>query len=900
MVAITETWLADNVHLNGFNNCISDFNVFRHDRISGRGGGVLLAIASFLKCKFIESFSVCNCECVFVDVLLNNSVYVRYGVVYRPPDTNIDTSLLLYKKILAAVGGAKHYVLLGDYNLPDINWSNHTAASLVSKEFLTLCFRLGAKQCVDFSTRNDNIIDLVLCSDRDLIRNVHPCVPFYNSDHDSIIFETVCNREIPTTCISKPLFKKADYTLINAFLATLDWDIIFSSCDTTEQYWCAFKNILNEVVHNFVPFSANSCNKSKPWFNKNLSRLKAVKQRRWRAYKKNKNIVSYSNYKTAADMFHSEITSSKRSYERNLFNNRKIKSNNFFYNYVKKQNSIKGDIPFMKNNDGTLTSTDDEKASMFSKYFASVFIKDDGCLPHFSPNCNSELLNFTCSAKDVILAIKSLDGSSSPGIDNFTPFFLKNILAQIANPLTVLFNRSLSEGKIPQDWKNALVVPIFKKGDRQSVKNYRPISLTSILCKTLERIIKKQLMCYLLHNDLIPKEQHGFLPKKSTTSNLVECLDHWTSNFDQGLQTDVIYLDYSKCFDTVSHKKLLFKLSGYGLGGSALKWIESFLIERKQCVKLNSTFSPFVDVTSGVPQGSVLGPVLFLIFSADVKQVIKHSKFSVYADDIKLFRSIKSVGDCNFLQQDLDSVSRWSTIWQLKLNCEKTKCLKIGNVKFSKDYSIYNNVIDTVVSMSDLGVIIQSDLKFTTHCSNITRKAYFVIRRLFNTFKGHDCDFYVFMYNCYVRPILESSSQAWSPFLKGNIDTVERVQKFFTKRLPGFKFYPYADRLRILQMDSLESRRIMSDLILFKKLCNGDICINLKTNYNFISSYRGNGKTLFKFRYRTERRGHFWINRIVNIWNNLPPNIVSINSIQLFKKEISKLQLSGRGSMYCV
>lgn len=202
--------------------------------------------------------------------------------------------------------------------------------------------------------------------------------------------------------------------------------------------------------------------------------------------------------------------------------------------------------------------------------------------------------------------------------------------------------------------------------------------------------------------------------------------------------------------------------------------------------------------------------------------------------------------------------------------------------------------------MSDLGVIIQSDLKFTTHCSNITRKAYFVIRRLFNTFKGHDCDFYVFMYNCYVRPILESSSQAWSPFLKGNIDTVERVQKFFTKRLPGFKFYPYADRLRILQMDSLESRRIMSDLILFKKLCNGDICINLKTNYNFISSYRGNGKTLFKFRYRTERRGHFWINRIVNIWNNLPPNIVSINSIQLFKKEISKLQLSGRGSMYCV
>ena len=547
----------------------------------------------------------------------------------------------------------------------------------------------------------------------------------------------------------------------------------------------------------------------------------------------------------------------------------------------------------------TLTNSDYEKACLFSEQFSSVFIKDNGILPHFQPNCNSNLCTFTCSVNDVIKIVKSLKNDSSSGLDNFTPFFLKNILAYIANPLNKLFNVSLDEGKIPEDWKKASIIPIFKKGDRQNVKNYRPVSLTSTICKILERIIREQLMKYLLDNNIIPSEQHGFMPKKSTMTNLIECMDSWTKNFDIGVQTDVLYLDYSKCFDSVSHTKLIFKLSRYGISGSALKWFESFLLGRNQCVKINSALSPMSGVISGVPQGSVLGPILYLCFSADAKSVISHCEFKVYADDTKLFKAIMSFDDCNLLQQDLDAIAQWSTAWQLKLNPDKTKCLSLGNVKFPHNYLLYNNSIDLVHSMSDLGVIVRSDLKFTQHCSMITRKAYFSIKGLFNTFKGHDSHFYVFMYYCYIRPMLESSSPAWSPILKGNIDLLERVQRYFTKRLPGFNHLSYAERLFVLKMDSLEHRRARADIILFYKLISGDVIVDLYNPYQFVFSYRGHCKTLFKFQCRTERRRYFWLNRITNFWNKLPQNAVSANSIDVFKSILTDVIFNGRGSMYC-
>ena len=402
-----------------------------------------------------------------------------------------------------------------------------------------------------------------------------------------------------------------------------------------------------------------------------LKRLRSDKQNKWRKYTRSRNIVTYAEYKSAANKFKSEFLKSKCDYEKLLFISQN--SNSKFFKYVKSQSEARYGIPCIKKSDGTFAISDYEKACEFLTYFSSVFVKDNNVLPDFPIQCNDSLQTFTCSVQDILKTVRKLKSNSAPGPDGITAYFFKSVLANIVNPLCTLFNKSLSGGCLPNDWKIAYITPIFKKGDAQYTSQYRPISLTSVLCKILERIIRDQLLDYINKNDILPKEQHGFRPKKSTLSNLIECLNDWTLNFDNGICTNVIYLDYAKCFDSVCHSKLLYKLKKYGISGLALDWISNFLCNRTQHVKINSSVSSAAIVESGVPQGTVLGPLLFLIYSADLPKVIKHSKLSMYADDTKLYKTISNNNDFMLLQEGLNEILVWANSWQMKLNPEKNK-----------------------------------------------------------------------------------------------------------------------------------------------------------------------------------------------------------------------------------
>ncbi len=412
-------------------------------------------------------------------------------------------------------------------------------------------------------------------------------------------------------CITKPAFRKADYSLINAFLGTVDWNEVYSNCHTMNDYWIAYKGILNTVIYNFVPFVQCSKQKCAPWFNNYLKRLRSIKQRRWKKYTKTRNIVSHNEYKEAATRFRTEFMSNKKKYEKNLFTANNTLSK--FYGYVKTQTTANSSIPCIQKTDREYAITDEEKANEFSEYFSSVFVNDNNIIPAFEPDCVGEINRFHCSVMDVIKAVRKLKSYSSPGPDGVTGYFLKNILAHIAGPLckVLVFQMSLTEGSVPDDWKTAFILPLHKKGNHQCTSNYRPVSLTSVICKVLERIIRSQLLDYMLDKAIIPSNQHGFVPKKSTVTNLLECLNNWTYNFDHHISTHVVYLDYSKCFDKVCHSKLLYKLSQYGITGSAYMWFKNFLANRVQTVKVNNSFSSQVHVLSGVPQGTVLGPLLF-------------------------------------------------------------------------------------------------------------------------------------------------------------------------------------------------------------------------------------------------------------------------------------------------
>lgn len=895
IICICETWLKESVKLTAFN---SVYQVFRQDRLHNNGGGILLAVKNNIPCKLVKKLTVNRCECLFVDVQCSGSEFIRYSLVYRPPDTNLLDSMELYNTLFYYLQNMKSYVLLGDFNLPDISWNDLTANSNVGREFLTLCFKIGAEQLVDFPTRLNNQLDLLLSPDKGALQLIQPEAPFCESDHVSILCHMYNHVKDDENFVLKPCFKKADYRIINAFFATIDWDVVYSNCHSSNEYWLAFKNIINTAIFNFVPFVYTRKTRSTPWFNSKLKNMRLCKQRKWRKYIRSCNIVTHANYKSSAQQFRSEFIKAKRNYEVNLFASQN--SGGKFYGYIKSQTSVNTGIPCLKKSDGTIVVNDYDKASEFLQYFSSVFVDDNNVIPEFDQNCEDTLDTFSCNTRDVVKVIMKLKNSSSPGPDGITSGFLRNVLAHIASPLCKVFNKSLSEGILPEDWKIAYIIPLFKKGDPQQTTQYRPVSLTSIICKVLERIIRIQLLDYMTKNDIIPQCQHGFIPKKSTVTNLLECLDDWTADFDKKVSTDIIYLDYSKCFDKVCHSKLLFKLSRYGVSGLAYQWLRNFLTNRVQHVKVNNSISPPAKVVSGVPQGTVLGPLLFLCYSADLPKVVQHCKISIYADDTKLYKAIHNINDCQNLQEDLNRIYDWAVLWQMELNPDKTRLLTIGSFSYRYDYILSGNIIERVSSMNDVGVIIQSDLKFTKHCSNIVKKAYFVIRNIFTLLKNHNYNFYLKMYTCYVRPILEYASQVWSPLLKGNIDKIEKVQRYYSRRIVNSgDNLTYGQRMELLGLQYLEDRRMKSDLVLFFKKIKEKTVINIQGSYSIVNSERGHSFKLYKYYCRTDKRKLFWVNRIVNDWNHLNEDIVNSTSISSFKEKLNNVYLKGRGSIYC-
>jgi hypothetical protein len=389
----------------------------------------------------------------------------------------------------------------------------------------------------------------------------------------------------------------------------------------------------------------------------------------------------------------------------------------------------------------------------------------------------------------------------------------------------MIFRESLIKGKLPDDWKKAAVAPIFKSGNKKEPSNYRPVSLTSVVCKLCEKIIRDKLMSYLLNMNLLSDNQYGFRPKRSCNIQLLEILDRWAESVDEGSPIDVIYLDFSKAFDSVAHDRLLFKLNCLGVHGVTLNWIENFLTARSQCVRIGPATSNWSKVISGVPQGSVLGPVLFLCFINDLPDVV-NGIVKIFADDTKIYSNVNTTTQCDELQQDLDNLCDWSSKWKLSFNAKKCKVMHIGSTNERHRYSMLDKDgnfihLDSAQSEKDLGVTFNENLHFGEHISNITSKAQRVLGLIHRSFEYMETEMLLPLYKSLVRPILEYGSNVWSPYLKKDIKKIEDVQRRATRLVPACSTLPYEERLKFLGLPTLEYRRDRSDMITLYKSIYG-------------------------------------------------------------------------------
>ena len=476
-------------------------------------------------------------------------------------------------------------------------------------------------------------------------------------------------------------------------------------------------------------------------------------------------------------------------------------------------------------------------------------------------------------------------------------YLLKERAEELAPIFTLLFQATLRQGKIPQQWKSAHVSPIFKKADKHKPENYRPISLTSIVCKIMEHIIHSQIIHHLDNNGILNNKQFGFRKKRSCESQLILTIDDLAKGLQNREQIDAILLDFSKAFDKVPHERLLLKLHHVGVRGTVLSWIRDFLTDRSQKVILEGKASKTSQVTSGVPQGTVLGPLLFLVYINDLPDCVT-SEIRLFADDALLYRPIHTGEDATHLTKDLERLQDWERTWQMSFNPDKCEVLRITNKRtniISQQYSIHGAVLRTVNQAKYLGVTIKNNLDWKPHVNNICKKANSTRGFLQRNLRKCSPKIKELAYNTYVRPILEYASPVWDPHTKDLISQIDMVQR----RAARFVKSDYDPRhsvtqmMRDLQWQSLHERRAHSKAIMLYRITHGFIAIpsgppNLVPS---TSHTRGHPMQFQRHHHRISASLYSFFPSTICLWNNLPASVVAAQSMEQFRSRLNPLTL---------
>ena len=675
---------------------------------------------------------------------------------------------------------------------------------------------------------------------------------------------------------------------------------------TADSLWNAFRQIIRDAINMFVPSYVPESNKNSSELDTRykfyryparIRRMMSRKRTLWKLHKQHpdNNVILY-NHKMSHIECRREIMKFEADRETEVIENNNTGS---FYKFVNKRLSSRGNIGMMTNDQGEVVHSNTEKADILNKYFTSTMSTDlpSSTMPDFPSRCNSDqfLDETTFTSDSVHRQIRNCRSKKSRDPDGFSMHFLKQIAPSISYPTSLLFNSLMSISTIPLDWKSSIVTPIHKKGPRTNPENYRAVSVTSIFSKLMERIVVLDILHHMQSHNLLSREQHGFLKKKSTLSNLLESLNDWTLSLENKLSETIVFIDFKRAFDLVPHDLLLHKLSSYNIRGNLLRWIDRFLSNRTQATLVNGSISSFQPVSSGVVQGSCLGPLLFLIYINDITDHTTQPVTSkLYADDLKLYSAISTSTDIQTFQDTLDRITVWSRVWRLPISIQKCCELNIGpSIDSCPPLNLQDISLPRTTSARDLGIIFDSCLNFDEHINTIVKKAHNRANLILKCFQSRNRQILIRAFTIYVRPLLEFNSPVWSPSLIRQINILENVQRSFTKRLPGLKNLTYHQRLKAASLKSLEYRRLTYDLTLTYKLVFGLIntdykLLNLKTT-SFDLRRHQYQLNCPNFKSSVRCRSFFY--RITNIWNNLPAS-TNFGSLKSFTHSIPDIYLN--------
>ena len=926
ILVLNETWLKKSISSNEILPD-SQYEIFRNDRtrrthpqdpnnpkkFRENGGGVLLAVRSDLNATVKRLTVTTGLEMLAVKVNFPNKesfiicTCYRVGTLGQP---HLDT-LTTYLRSLTSKRNPPKLYLVGDLNLPHANWPNSSSTSPLEQAFINSFSNLSLSQLVTSPThRSGNILDVLLSNHEPSIVNLQVQEPhsICKSDHFPLTFSiksSLSRKKTPKRSVYN--FKKANWAQINQDLCSINWSFLSSA--HPDASWKVLKECLLNLADRYIPKVNIKSDFQPPWFDSELYSACRTKDRLRQKFKDSESL-------------HDELkfTSSRRSFKRlysaklrdNLFNSDDpaLITKKFWAHVKYQSNSCR--IPNCVTYSDQLRFHPKEQAELFNTFFFNQFSEPSSYDIDIS-YVNDSNFDIDFDHRAVRKLLSNINSNKAQGPDGIHGKILKNCAVGLAFPLTCIFRASYNSGHIPEEWKLANVVPIFKKGDKASVENYRPISLTCLVMKVFERLVKEKLLSLTV--DFLDPRQHGFLEQKSCTTNMVVFCDSLAMSLNENLLSHVVYFDFAKAFDSVNHDILLQKLKDlYNIDGTLLKFLSNYLSNRNQKVVIGSESSSVLKVNSGVPQGSILGPLLFVLFINDLPLGLSDgTNISLYADDTKIWRKIHSVSDCLLLQADIDHLNEWAILNKMRFHPSKCKVLPIflrSNISSPTfTYHLNNSPLIFVDVEKDLGVDITPRLSWNSQCDRLYNKAcqqLGIVRRNGHIVTDPKCR--RALYLSLVRSQFENCSIVWRPTSSSLTKKLESLQKRAIKWIlseEGHSYSPelYVQKCKFLDILPLSAKFDLNDLLFFHKVVNDLVPISLPS---YLSFYQGGSRlrschldklsivsslipisSQFSDRSNNPFSKSFFY-RTHLLWNNLSLELREILCPSLFKLEISK------------
>lgn len=926
IIVFVETNL--NKNISDSELCLQDYSIFRRDRYKDKllkGGGILVAIGNNLNPRNIYCNYEFECEQLFVKIILGTRELI-IGAVYIPPSSASEVYSYHTHVVenVCLLNPKSDIILLGDYNLPHTVWVNNDdidgslSARCSHKDKLihenvdlcltTFCY-LNLYQRFNLHVDKGYSLDLCFTS-----LEFHELDSFNYSEslihldrhHDFCSFKIKLKKYDSMNASADGNqfvrnFYKTNFEALNCDLKNIEW--LYSDDSSLEGDIENFYTELNKIIDKHVP-CVNIKNKLTfpKWFSFDLIKNIIIKKKRHKIWIQTELDEDRILFKKSRALCMRLYRIDQKKY---LDDIQKKTSKNIkeFWRHINSISKTNG-IPKFVSYKGYTSASITDSCNLFATYFKSTYpdpLEEDlNCLDIL---CNSnaldnDLFDFSISDNEIKLALNKLGDGVTTGSDGMSEIFVKKCGGLLFAPLKFLYNKSIKTGVFPKVWKESFVTPVFKSGVVSEVENYRPITILGSFAKIFDSIIATKFNDYFIST--IINEQHGFVKNKSTLSNLLFFCDYITDSLNSSYQVDCLYLDFQKAFDSVNHVILIEKLINLGLRGSILRWLCAYLTERSLTVRIKGNCSNSFLVRSGVPQGSHLGPLLFILFINDINSNLKFSKVLLFADDVKMFHTIKSPLDQSKLQIDLDSVVEWTKLNKLVLNIDKCSIMNFSRGHcFDTNYLVNGYCLKKVTVQKDLGILFQNNFEFDNHINYVINNAYKVLGFLHRSSKQFKTDSIIYMYKVLVRSVLLYNSQIWSPHQEILITKLEAIQHKFLRHLSyrigkplSYDDHCYTEIAKTFNLCTIKSLHDYYDLLLMKKIMfhnsNGLFTSSLADLFllNSNSLNLRNKRELKEFHTNKNYIFHSAIFRLRRSWNKLSDNMRHKMKISIYKKSV--------------